>query len=62
MTTYEIANQYSSQPSKIIQKDITNKEIIGQMKEDLIKQGFTFTEDGKFIPPEGYIADAQGKQ
>jgi hypothetical protein len=61
MTTYEIANQYSSRPNKINQKEMTNKEIIDRMKEELTKQGFTFTEDGKFIPPAGYIAEAQGK-
>ena len=38
------------------QEQMPNKEIIDKMREDLIKQGFTFTEDGKFIPPEGYIA------
>ena len=61
MTTYEIANQYSSRPNTITQKETTDKEIIDRMKEELTKQGFTFTEDGKFIPPAGYIAEAQGK-
>jgi hypothetical protein len=32
------------------------------MKEELTKQGFTFTEDGKFIPPDGYVAEAQDKK
>ena len=40
---------------------MTNTEIVDKMKEDLIKQGFTFTEDGKFIPPVGYVAEAQGE-
>ena len=61
MTTYEIANQYSSQPNKINQ-EMTNKEIIDKMKEELIKQGFTFTEDGKFITPNGYVAEALGEK
>ena len=62
MTTYEIANQYSSRHNTITQKETTDKEIIDRMKEELTKQGFTFTEDGKFIPPAGYIAEAQDKK
>jgi hypothetical protein len=62
MTTYEIANQYSSRPNTITQKETTDKEIIDRMKEELTKQGFTFTEDGKFITPNGYTAEALGEE
>jgi hypothetical protein len=42
--------------------EMPNKEIIDKIKEELIKQGFTFTEDGKFITPNGYMAEALGEK
>ena len=42
-----------------IVKEKTNNQVIDALKGMLVEQGFTFTDDGRFIPPEGYVAQSQ---
>ena len=42
-----------------IVKEQTDNQVIDALKGMLVERGFTFTDDGRFIPPEGYVAQAQ---
>ena len=42
-----------------IVKEKTNNQVIDALKGMLVERGFTFTADGRFIPPDGYVAQSQ---
>ena len=66
MNAYELANTIlKTTDMQVYAQSVTKATNMLRQQADRIaeleKQGFTFTEDGKFIPPKDYVAQAQTK-